>query len=264
MNTELEKKGERIAKVMARAGVCSRRDAERYIADGRVSLNGKLLETPAVLVNEGDKILIDGQPMPIKEHTRVWRYHKPAGLVTSHKDPEGRKTVFETLPKGLPRVISIGRLDLNSEGLLLLTNDGAFARQMELPATGWLRRYRVRIHGKITPQIIHDLEKGVTVEGVRYAGIQVVLDKEQGANSWLTIGLNEGKNREVRRLMEHFGFQVTRLIRIAYGPFQLGNLDPGEIDEISGKALQEQVGMKIAVNIPKKTQQRRNKIPAKK
>ncbi len=251
MTDETEKKGERIAKAIARAGVCSRRDAERRIAEGRVILNGEVLATPAVVVTEKDDILVDGSPLPNREHTRVWRYHKPAGLVTSHKDPEGRKTVFESLPGDLPRVISVGRLDLNSEGLLLLTNDGAFAREMEHPAKGWVRRYRVRIHGKMTPQIIGELAAGVTVDGVRYAGVQVVLDKEQGSNAWLTVSLKEGKNREIRRLMEHFGFQVTRLIRIAYGPFQLGNLEPRQADEINGKTLLEQLGTAFPLNLPK-------------
>lgn len=245
MSSETEAKGERIAKVIARAGVCSRRDAERYIADGRVSVNGSVLDSPACLVTETDKITVDGKALPERQQTRVWRYHKPAGLVTSHKDPEGRKTVFDHLPPSLPRVISVGRLDMNSEGLLLLTNDGAFARAMEHPSTGWTRRYRVRIHGKMTPDVIRKLADGVTVDGVRYAGVQVALDKEQGTNSWLTVSLTEGKNREIRRLMEHFGFQVTRLIRIAYGPFQLGTLAAGETDEITGKALREQVGAKI-------------------
>lgn len=244
MNTP---KGERIAKVVARAGICSRREAERYIEQGRIAVNGQILTSPAVVVTRDDVITVDQKPLPAKEKTRVWRYYKPAGLVTSHKDPEGRPTVFDSLPDTLPRVISIGRLDLNSEGLLLLTNDGEFARQMELPSTGWIRRYRVRIHGEMTPEIMEKLAGGVTVEGVRYAGVQVVVDKKQGSNTWLTVALKEGKNREIRRLMEFFGFQVTRLIRISYGPFQLGNLEKGAVDEISGKALQEQIGGKITI-----------------
>lgn len=244
MNT---RKGERIAKVVARAGICSRREAERYIEQGRIAVNGCVLTSPAVVVTPTDVITVDQKPLPEKEKTRVWRYYKPAGLVTSHKDPEGRPTVFDSLPDTLPRVISVGRLDLNSEGLLLLTNDGEFARQMELPSTGWTRRYRVRIHGEMTPEIMEKLAAGVTVEGVRYAGVQVVIDKKQGSNTWLTVALKEGKNREIRRLMEFFGFQVTRLIRIAYGPFQLGNLEKGGVDEISGKALQEQTGGKISI-----------------
>lgn len=244
MNTP---KGERIAKVVARAGICSRREAERYIEQGRIAVNGRVLTSPAVVVTQADVITVDQKPLPAKEKTRVWRYYKPAGLVTSHKDPEGRPTVFDSLPDTLPRVISVGRLDLNSEGLLLLTNDGEFARQMELPSTGWTRRYRVRIHGEMTPEIMEKLAAGVMVEGVRYAGVQVVIDKKQGSNTWLTVALKEGKNREIRRLMEFFGFQVTRLIRISYGPFQLGNLEKGAVDEISGKALQEQTGGKIAI-----------------
>ncbi len=240
-------KGERIAKVVARAGICSRREAERYIEQGRIAVNGQTLTSPAVVVTETDVITVDQKPLPAKEKTRVWRYYKPAGLVTSHKDPEGRPTVFDALPDTLPRVISVGRLDLNSEGLLLLTNDGEFARQMELPSTGWTRRYRVRIHGEMIPEIMEKLAAGVTIDGVRYAGVQVVVDKKQGSNTWLTVALKEGKNREIRRLMEFFGFQVTRLIRISYGPFQLGNLEKGAVDEISGKALQEQTGGKISI-----------------
>lgn len=254
MNNE---KGERIAKVVARAGICSRRDAERYIEQGRISVNNQVLKTPATLVNPGDVITVDGKPIPEKEKTRVWRYHKPAGLVTSHKDNEGRKTVFEALPSELPRVISIGRLDLNSEGLLLLTNDGGFARQMEMPSAGWVRRYRVRIHGEMTPEIISKLEKGVTVEGIKYGSAQVKIDKKQGTNSWITVSLKEGKNREVRKLMEFFGFQVTRLIRTSYGPFQLGNLTPGQVDEITGKALLEQLGDKIEIQTEKRTKKKK-------
>ena len=249
-------KGERIAKVIARAGVCSRREAERYIEQGRVCVNGEQLTSPAVIVNDDDVITVDKKPLPAKEKTRVWRYYKPAGLMTSHKDPQGRPTVFDSLPDTLPRVISIGRLDLNSEGLLLLTNDGEFARQMEMPSTGWVRRYRVRIHGEMTPEIMEKLAKGVTVEGVRYAGAQVSIDKKQGSNTWLTVALKEGKNREIRRLMEYFGFQVTRLIRVSYGPFQLGNMEKGAVDEINGKTLQEQLGAKISID---KDQRQRHK-----
>ena len=239
MNAE---KGQRIAKVVARAGVCSRRDAERYIAQGRIAVNGQVLTTPAFVVTSKDVITVDSKPLPVKERTRVWRYYKPAGLITSHKDPEGRPTVFASLPDTMPRVISVGRLDLNSEGLLLLTNDGELARRIELPSTGWIRRYRVRIHGDMTPDIMEKLARGVTVEGVRYAGVQVVVDKKQGTNTWLTVSLKEGKNREIRRLMESFGLKVTRLIRVSYGPFQLGVLPEGGIDEINGKVLKEQIG----------------------
>ncbi len=247
----MDEKGQRIAKVIARAGVCSRREAERYIEQGRVSVNGEKLSSAACVVTSKDVIVVDNKPLPVLEQTRVWRYHKPQGLVTSHKDPEGRKTVFEALPSSLPRVISIGRLDLNSEGLLLLTNDGEFARQMELPSTGWLRRYRVRIHGEMTDNILNKLEKGVEVDGVQYKEVQVKVDKKQGSNTWLTVGLKEGKNREIRRLMEFFGFKVTRLIRTSYGPFQLGTLQKGEVEEIRGKILQDQVGAKISVSVEK-------------
>ena len=235
-------KGERIAKVIARAGICSRREAERYIEQGRITVNGQVLTSPAVNVLPEDKITVDKKPLPAKERTRVWRYYKPAGLITSHKDPEGRPTVFDSLPDTLPRVISVGRLDLNSEGLLLLTNDGELARRIELPSTGWIRRYRVRIHGDMTPEIMAKLAQGVVVEDIRYAGVQVVIDKKQGSNTWLTVSLKEGKNREIRKLMEFFGLQVTRLIRVSYGPCQLGTLPKGGIDEISAKILHEQIG----------------------
>lgn len=235
-------KGERVAKVIARAGICSRREAERYIEQGRVSVNGKILSSPAVVVTQEDKIVVDKKELPVKERTRVWRYYKPAGLITSHKDPQGRPTVFDSLPDSLPRVISVGRLDLNSEGLLLLTNDGELARRIELPSTAWVRRYRVRIHGEMTADIVDKLAQGVVVEGIRYAPAQVVIDKKQGTNTWLTVSLKEGKNREIRRLMEAFGFKVTRLIRISYGPFQLGALPKGGIEEVKAKVLNEQLG----------------------
>ena len=242
--SEDAEKGERIAKRLARAGLCSRRDAERWIADGRVAVDGKVLTTPAVVVTEASLIMVDGKPLPEADRTRLWRYHKPPGLVTSHKDPQGRTTVFERLPDEMPRVISVGRLDLNSEGLLLLTNDGALARRLELPATGWLRRYRVRIHGRPEPAALVALEKGITIEGVTYGSIKAVLDRQQGANAWLTVGLKEGKNREIRKVMEHLGWSVSRLIRIAYGPFQLGLLPVAEVEEVPTKALKEQLGSK--------------------
>ena len=235
-------KGERVAKVIARAGICSRREAERYIEQGRVSVNGKVLTSPAVVVTQEDKIIVDKKALPVKERTRVWRYYKPVGLITSHKDPQGRPTVFDSLPDSLPRVISVGRLDLNSEGLLLLTNDGELARRIELPSTAWVRRYRVRIHGEMTADIAGKLAQGVVVEGIRYAPAQVVIDKKQGTNTWLTVSLKEGKNREIRKLMEAFGFKVTRLIRISYGPFQLGALPKGGIEEVKAKVLSEQLG----------------------
>ncbi|MBM3534000.1 MAG: rRNA pseudouridine synthase [Alphaproteobacteria bacterium] len=234
---------ERIAKRIARAGVASRRDAERLILFGRVKLNGEVLTTPAITVGPDDVILVDDKPLPGIEPARLWRYHKAKGVMTTHRDPEGRPTLFEALPAGMPRVISVGRLDYNSEGLILLTNDGGIARKMELPETGWTRRYRVRVHGRVDPARLAELAKGVTVEGVRYGPIEAALDREQGTNAWLTLALKEGKNREVRRIMEHLGLPVTRLIRIAYGPFQLGQLQPGEIDEVPKKVLREQLGL---------------------
>jgi 23S rRNA pseudouridine2605 synthase len=235
-------KGDRIAKVLARAGLCSRRDAERWIADGRVSIDGKVLTSPAVTVSGSELITVDGKALPDAERARLWRYHKPVGLVTSHKDPRGRPTVFERLPAGLPRVVSIGRLDINSEGLLLLTNDGGLARRLELPATGWTRRSRARVHGTVDVKALAALAKGVTVAGIRYGEIQAVLDRQKNANAWLTISLTEGKNREVRRVLEHLDLTVNRLIRVAYGPFQLGNLGRSEASEVPGKVLREQLG----------------------
>jgi len=235
-------KGERIARRLARAGLCSRREAERWIVAGRVSVDGEKLTTPAFLVTESSRIVVDGKPLPQAERTRLWRYHKPAGLMTTHRDPQNRTTLFERLPADMPRVVSVGRLDINSEGLLLLTNDGALARRLELPANGWQRRYRVRVHGKPEPEKLVALERGVTVEGVRYGSIRAVLDRQQGANAWLTIGLNEGRNREVRKVMAHLGLSVTRLIRISYGPFQLGLLEPGEVDEVPARVIKEQLG----------------------
>jgi len=243
--------GERIAKRLARAGLCSRREAERWIAEGRVSVNGTVLETPARVVEAGDMILVDGKPVAEPERTRLWRYHKPAGLVTTHRDPEGRPTVFSALPAEMPRVVSVGRLDLNSEGLLLLTNDGALARRLELPGNAWVRRYRVRVHGEVDPAVLVRLEHGVTVEGVTYGPIKAILDRQKGANAWLTVSLQEGKNREVRRVMEHLGWAVTRLIRVSYGPFQLGTLAEGAVEEVPGKVLREQLGEAKPVLKPK-------------
>lgn len=232
------KNKERIAKVMANAGLCSRRDAEKWILAGRVTVNGQLLDTPAFTVSVEDEICVDGHVIGAPEMPRLWCYHKKAGVMTTHRDPQGRPTVFENLPSYLPRVISVGRLDFNSEGLLLLTNSGTLSRAMELPSNGWRRKYRVRVHGKITPQIIGRLKKGVKIQGVFYAPCELSVEKEQGTNTWVMMTLTEGKNREIRRLMEFFGLQVTRLIRISYGPFQLGNLPAGEVREISTKALQ--------------------------
>lgn len=250
-------KGERIAKRLARAGLCSRRDAERLIAEGRVVVDGVKLTTPAVLVTETSRIVVDGRPVAEPERTRLWRYHKPAGLVTSHKDPQGRPTVFERLPEDFPRVISVGRLDLASEGLLMLTNDGALARRLELPATGWVRRYRVRVHGQPEPEQLARLANGISVDGIAYGPIRAVLDRVQGSNSWLTVSLKEGKNREIRRVMDHLGFAVTRLIRIAYGPFQLGLLDPGLTEEVPARVLKEQLGKAPAEAEAKNARRRR-------
>lgn len=230
-----------MAKFLARAGVCSRRDAERLIAEGRVKLNGKVLDTPAVKVTAKDRVSVDGRPIGAAEPTRLWRYHKPSGLVTTHRDPAGRATVFEHLPKDMPRVISVGRLDLSSEGLLLLTNDGALARRLELPSNGWLRRYRARAFGRVEQAELDRLKDGITVDGVRYGPIEAKLERA-AANSWITLSLSEGKNREVRRVLEALGLKVNRLIRIAYGPFQLGTLAPGAVEEIPRKALKEQLG----------------------
>lgn len=236
--------GDRIAKVLARAGVCSRRDAERLIAEGRVAVNGTILDTPAFKVPEGAAITVDGKAVARPEATRLWRYHKPDGLVTTHRDEKGRPTVFQRLPANMPRVVSVGRLDINSEGLLLLTNDGSLARQLELPAQGWLRRYRVRLFGKVTQADLDRLKAGVTIDGVKYGPVEATLERGKGVYSWAMVALREGKNREVKRLMEHLGLKVARLIRVSYGPFHLGQLQPGEVDEISMKVVREQLGLK--------------------
>jgi 23S rRNA pseudouridine2605 synthase len=236
----------RIAKAMARAGLCSRRDAERWIADGRVSVNGQVLKTPAVEVGPRDRIMVDGKALAQAEPTSLWRYYKPKGLVTTNKDPQGRPTVFDNLPPDLPRVVSIGRLDFNTEGLLLLTNDGALARHLELPATGWLRRYRVRARGRVSQADLDKIKDGVEIEGVRYGSVEATLDQVSGANAWLTVAIREGKNREVRKVLQHFGLEVNRLIRISFGPFQLSEMKPGEVEHVRRKVLVDQLGVKVA------------------
>src|SRR5262245_44605306 len=238
--------GERIAKAIARAGLCPRREAEEGIAAGRVAINGEIITSPARDVTARDRIAVDGEPLPQRERTRLFLYHKPRGLVTSTADPEGRPTIFASLPRDLPRLISVGRLDINSEGLLLLTNDGGLARVLELPETGWLRRYRVRAHGSVTADQLAALRKGITVEGVRYGPIEATLDRPQGSNVWITFAMREGKNREVRNVLGALGLQVNRLIRVSYGPFQLGELPEGEIAEIFTRHLREQLGERIA------------------
>lgn len=246
MTIDGTEKSERIAKRLARAGVCSRRDAERMIAAGRVTLNGDILETPAINVSAQDQILVDGKPVGEKEPSRLWLYHKPNGLVTSHRDEKGRSTIFDHLPKELPRVISIGRLDLNSEGLLLLTNDGALSRHLELPATGWVRRYRVRALGKTTQEQLDSLKDGVKIEGVSYGPIDAVLEQGSSANVWMNISLKEGKNREIRRVLDFLDLQVNRLIRTAYGPFELGGLPAGTVVEVDGKTFKQTFGGKFS------------------
>lgn len=236
------REGERIAKRLARAGVCSRRDAEKLILEGRVAVDGKILSSPALVVTATQIVTVDGKIVGAPEAPRLWRYHKPDGLITTHKDPQGRPTLFERLPPDLPRVISIGRLDLNSEGLLLLTNDGGLARRLELPSTAWIRRYRVRVYGTIAESHLMALEQGVTVDGVRYGSIQATIDQSKGANSWLSMSLREGKNREIRRVIEYLGGKVTRLIRIGYGPFELGDLPRGAVEEVAPKILRTQLG----------------------
>ncbi|TAL30699.1 MAG: rRNA pseudouridine synthase [Alphaproteobacteria bacterium] len=240
-----EQKGERIAKRLARAGVCSRRDAERLIAEGRVKLNGDILKSPATNVTEADKIEVDGDPVGQKEATRLWRYHKPKGLVTSHRDEKGRDTIFDHLPSSLPRVISVGRLDLTSEGLLLLTNDGALSRHLELPATGWTRKYRVRAFGRITQERLDALKNGIKIDGVLYGGIDATMEREQGDNVWLEMVLREGKNREIRKVLEYLGLTVNRLIRVSYGPFHLGQMEEGAVEEVSQKAIEAALGKKF-------------------
>jgi 23S rRNA pseudouridine2605 synthase len=244
--SEHEKKpGERIAKVIARAGLASRREAEAWVAAGRVAVNGAVIDSPARNVTEHDRITVDGEPLPARERTRLFLYHKPRGLMTTHADPQGRPTIFERLPENLPRLISVGRLDFNTEGLLLLTNYGALARELELPATGWLRRYRVRAHGKVTQAELDQLRAGVTISGIHYGAIEAAIERTQGANLWLTFAIREGKNREVRNVLGHLGLEVTRLIRVSYGPFQLGELATGDVEEVRTRTLREQLGARL-------------------
>ena len=240
--SEISHKGERLARRIARAGVCSRRAAETLILDGRVMVNGETVTTPALNVTADDVVEVDGVALPAPAPVRLWRYHKPRGLIVTERDEKGRPTVFDRLPGDLGRVISVGRLDLNSEGLLLLTNDGALARRLELPATGWTRRYRVRAYGRITQQALDALRDGLTIDGVRYGKVVAKLDTTDGANVWMTFALKEGRNREIRRICEHLGLKVNRLIRTAYGPFQLGGLKRGALAEAPPKQLREQLG----------------------
>lgn len=261
--------GDRIAKVLARAGVASRREAERMIQAGRVSVNGKKIDSPALNVTDKDQIVVDGKQISEPEPPRIWLYHKPTGLVTTNRDEKGRDTIFEALPDDMPRVMSVGRLDINSEGLLLLTNDGGIKRKLELPSTGWLRRYRVRVNGRPTDDTLAPLRKGITVEGIRFQGMDVALDRQQGANAWLTVGLREGKNREIRRAMEAIGLSVNRLIRISYGPFQLGELKSGAVEELRRKVVRDQLGLTLeddsgeARKKPKAVQRSSRRRPAK-
>jgi 23S rRNA pseudouridine2605 synthase len=261
--------GDRIAKVLARAGVASRREAERMIEAGRVSVNGKQIMSPALNVSDNDKITVDGKPISEPEPPRMWLYHKPIGLVATDRDEKGRETIYEKLPEDMPRVMSVGRLDINSEGLLLLTNDGGIKRRLELPSSGWLRRYRVRVNGRPSDDALEPLRKGITVEGEHFQPMIVTLDRQQGANAWLTVGLREGKNREIRRAMEAVNLSVNRLIRISYGPFQLGDLKPGEVEELRRKVVRDQLGLELeddtgtAVKKPKTVQRTSRKRPAK-
>ncbi len=242
--------GDRIAKVLSRAGIASRREAERMIEAGRVTVNGKVIDSPALNVTGKDRIAVDGKPVGEPDRPRLWLYHKPLGLVTSARDEQGRRTIFDDLPEEMPRVMPVGRLDLNSEGLLLLTNDGAIKRHLELPSTGWARRYRVRLHGRPADEAFQPLRDGLTVDGQRFLQMEVTIDRQQGANAWITVAIREGKNREIRRAIADIGFTVNRLIRISYGPFQLGNLAPGAVEEVRSRVLRDQLGLDKAPQAP--------------
>jgi len=242
--------GDRIAKVLSRAGVASRREAERMIEAGLVTVNGKIINSPALNVTASDKITVEGKPVNAPEPPRLWLYHKPTGLVTTDRDEKGRETIYDALPEDMPRVMSIGRLDINSEGLLLLTNDGGIKRKLELPSTGWLRRYRVRVNGRPTDDVLEPLRRGIAADGERFQPMQVTLDRQQGANAWLTVGLREGKNREIRRALAEIDLSVNRLIRISYGPFQLGDLKQGEVEEVRRKLMRDQLGLDTEATQP--------------
>lgn len=251
--------GERIAKFLSRAGVASRREAERMIAAGRIAVNGRTIDGPALNVLPEDRISVDGKAVEAPGEARLWLYHKPPGLVVTASDEKGRKTIFDALPEDMPRVMPVGRLDLNSEGLLLLTDDGGVKRRLELPATGWLRRYRVRVHGTPADSDFAPLRNGLTSDGERFQPMQVALDRQQGANAWVTVALREGRNREVRRAMEAIGLKVTRLIRVSYGPFQLGKLRPGEVEAVRPRVLRDQLGLGAAPEPAPKPQQKRRR-----
>ena len=244
-NNKLTKSNEteRIAKKLSRAGVCSRREAERWIAEGRIKVNNVILSTPATNVSEKDKILVDNIPLPKPSLTKIWRFHKPKGCLVTENDPKGRKTIFQILPKSLPRVISVGRLDYDSEGLLLLTNDGAISRKLELPSTGWLRKYKVRVHGIVNKSALLNIKDGIKLDNFKTGPIEAILEIQKGTNAWILIGIREGKNREIRRIMDHLGYPVNRLIRLSYGPFQLGNLKSGEVSEINKNVIKNQLGL---------------------
>ena len=244
-NNKLTKSNEteRIAKKLSRAGVCSRREAERWIAEGRIKVNNVILSTPATNVSEKDKILVDNIPLPKPSLSKIWRFHKPKGCLVTENDPKGRKTIFQILPKPLPRVISVGRLDYDSEGLLLLTNDGAISRKLELPSTGWLRKYKVRVHGIVDKSALLKIKDGIKLDNFKTGPIEASLEIQKGTNAWILIGIREGKNREIRRIMDHLGYPVNRLIRLSYGPFQLGNLKSGEVLEINKNVIKNQLGL---------------------